>query len=1070
VSGPPRRERKIVTVLFADLVGFTARAESLDPEDVEAILRPYHERLRGELELRGGTVEKFIGDAVMAVFGAPVTHEDDPERAVRAALAIRDGIVDDGQLEVRVAVNTGEALVNVDVRPESGEGMVAGDVVNTAARLQAAAPTNGVLVGDATYRSTERLFEYRDHDPVDAKGKAEPLAVWEAVEARSRVGVELRAPSTPLVGRERERELLLHAFERVRSDGETQLVTIVGVPGIGKSRLVTELYTELEREADLTNWRHGRSLPYGEGLPYWAFAEIVKAQAGILESDDVGEAAQKLHEAVAALIPPDEAPWVESRLRPLVGLETAAAGRDENFAAWQRFVEALAEHRPTVLVVEDLHWADDDLLDFVDELVDRLTDVPLLVVATARPELLDRRPGWGGGKRNALTLSLPPLGDDETARLIAAVLERHVIPAEIQQALIARAGGNPLYAEQFARMLDERGETGVVPETVQGIIAARIDSLPARDKQLLVDAAVLGKTFWAGALEAIGGVARDDVEAALRALQRKEFVRRERRSTVAGETEYAFAHLLVRDVAYAQIPRADRAERHALAARWLESIAADRSGDVAELLVHHYVAALDLSHASGKDASGLVEPALAALRDATERALRLFAFVQAERYARKAIELLKPDDPRWPRAQLALGAAESELGSADALRRADEAAARFRELGDTESAAEAVGLLGTWLWQAGRVAEAQAATERALEVLADAGPSRAKARVLVERARQLMLAGGPAEAIAIGRAGLEVAEWCEDEQLQARVLVTIGTSRNFLDDDGSSELERATEIADRIGDVLEYQRAYNNLAEDLLARGRIAETGAIYSRLRQRLERAGYLQGLAWMYAEDAHLALEVGAWDRAEAFVESFGRVLDQLQGHYMEFEAKLVQARLAHARGERQAEELWAQALAMAAAIGDPQAAGPVLCARAVALVELGRPEEAAELVDDVLRLGDEEGRAVYFRFLVHMAWVLRDLGRADEFPPPGRGKAWHDMGAAIARGELEAAAETFGKIGLRTEEAYARLRAAEALARDGRANDAQAQLRRAQAFYASVGAKTYLRRAEALLPASA
>ena len=260
MTASPRRERKIVTVLFADLVGFTARAETLDPEDVEAILRPYHERLRLELEQRGGTVEKFIGDAVMAVFGAPVAHEDDPERAVRAALAIRDGIVEDGQLQVRVAVNTGEALVNVDARPDAGEGMVAGDVVNTASRLQAAAPANGVLVGESTHRATHRLIDYRDHPPVDAKGKAAPLAVWEAVEARARVGGELDAPSTPLVGRDRERELLVGAFDRVRSESSTQLVTIVGVPGIGKTRLVAELYAVLDRESELTNWRRGRSL------------------------------------------------------------------------------------------------------------------------------------------------------------------------------------------------------------------------------------------------------------------------------------------------------------------------------------------------------------------------------------------------------------------------------------------------------------------------------------------------------------------------------------------------------------------------------------------------------------------------------------------------------------------------------------------------------------------------------------------------------------------------------------------------------------------------------------------
>ncbi|MEX1358077.1 MAG: adenylate/guanylate cyclase domain-containing protein, partial [Gaiellaceae bacterium] len=453
-----RKERKIVTVLFADLVGFTSRAEELDPEDVEAILRPYHERLRAELERFGGTVEKFIGDAVMAVFGAPVAHEDDPERAVRAALGIRDQIVEDGTLAVRIAVNTGEALVSVDARPEAGEGMVAGDVVNTAARLQSAAPTNSILVGETTYRATQDTIEYREHQAVEAKGKAEPIPVWEAVNPRARVAVELRAPATPLVGRGRERELLLGTFERVCADRSTQLFTIVGVPGIGKSRLVAELYGEIEHAPELTHWRQGRSLPYGEGGAFWAFAAMVKAEAGILDGDGSADAERKLHETLAALVPPEDAGWLESRLRALVGLEALPGTRDESFAAWRHFAEALAERHPTVLVFEDLHWADDDLLDFVDELVDWVEDVPMLVLGTARPELLDRRPNWGGGKRNALTLSLPPLGDDDTARLLGSLLDRSVLPAETQQALLARAGGNPLYAEQFARMYDERGE------------------------------------------------------------------------------------------------------------------------------------------------------------------------------------------------------------------------------------------------------------------------------------------------------------------------------------------------------------------------------------------------------------------------------------------------------------------------------------------------------------------------------------------------------------------------------------------------------------------------------------
>src|SRR6267142_784543 len=318
-AAPSWRERKVVTVLFADLVGFTSRSERLDPEDVDAVLAPYHERLRYELERWGGTVEKFIGDAVMALFGAPVTREDDPERAVRAALAIRDWIVEEGELQVRIAVNTGEALVNLAARPEAGEGLAAGYGVKTAARLQSAAPVNGILVGEATYRATAETIDYGELPAIDAKGKEAPIPVWEVVQARAGFGVDLTPEArTPLVGRESEVEQLVGALERARRQRSAELVTVAGVPGIGKSRLVGELFQSIERGGELTYWRQGRSLPYGQGVSYWALAEMVKAQAAILETDSDDEVEEKLRNTVEQLIDED-VEWVLSHLRPLVG-------------------------------------------------------------------------------------------------------------------------------------------------------------------------------------------------------------------------------------------------------------------------------------------------------------------------------------------------------------------------------------------------------------------------------------------------------------------------------------------------------------------------------------------------------------------------------------------------------------------------------------------------------------------------------------------------------------------------------------------------------------------------------
>ena len=594
-----RRERKVVTVLFADLVGFTSRAEQLDPEDVAAELTRYHGHLRAELERHGGTVEKFIGDAVMALFGAPTTHEDDAERAVRAAFTIRDWALDQG-VEVRIGVNTGEALVSVDAHPETGESMAAGDVINTGARLQSAAPVNSIVVGEQTFRSTERAIDYREIAPVEAKGKSQPVSAWEAVQPRARFAVE-RVHGATLVGRRREVDLLEGALARVLEERSSQLVTIVGVPGIGKSRLVLELYEVIERLEELISWRYGRCLPYGEGITFWALGEMVKAQLGILEGDDDAEAERKLTDAVADS-------WVRSHLRPLVGLTGAAEGggdkRDEAFAAWRRYFEELAAERPLVLVFEDLHWADDNLLEFLDHLVDWAAGVPLLVVCTARPELLTRRPDWGGGKPNALTVSLPSLSDDDTARLLAELLGS-VLPAETQVELLARAGGNPLYAEEFARMLRDRGTVGELPETVQGLIAARLDLLEPEQKSLLQDGAVIGKRFWVGGLAALAD--RPDLEAGLHSLERKEFVRRERSSTVETDSEYSFRHLLVRDVAYGQIPRAVRAEKHLLAARWVEQLG--RREDHAEMLAHHYLQALELTTAAGGSTEAFADAA-----------------------------------------------------------------------------------------------------------------------------------------------------------------------------------------------------------------------------------------------------------------------------------------------------------------------------------------------------------------------------------------------------------------------------------------------------------------------------
>jgi class 3 adenylate cyclase/tetratricopeptide (TPR) repeat protein len=1072
-----REERKVVSVLFADLVGFTSQAERLDPEDVRATLSPYYTRLRGELERHGGTVEKFIGDAVMAVFGAPVAHEDDPERAVRAGLAIRDSIVEDGRLQVRVAVTTGEALVTLGASPAEGEGMVAGDVVNTAARLQSAAPVNGVLVDDTTYRATRQRIDYRDAEPVQAKGKAEPVAVWEAREARSRFGVDVDQTGAAFVGRRRELDFLTDTLARAREERSPQLVTLVGVPGIGKSRLVYELSRVADAEEELIFWRQGRSLPYGEGITYWALAEMAKAQAGILDSDSPAEAERKLAEAVEGL--QVESPTlVLASLRPLIGI--AAEGktggdRAERFAAWRQFFEGLADQRPTVLVFEDLHWADDDLLDFVDHLVEWSSGVPLLVVCTARPELLERRPGWGGGKSNALTLSISPLSEEETARLLGNLLERSVLPAEVQASLLARAGGNPLYAEQFARLLAEAGARAdlPLPETVQGIIAARLDGLPAAEKQLLQDAAVLGKVFWLGAACVVGGLERGEGEERLHPLERKEFVRRERRSSVGGEDEYAFRHVLVRDVAYGQIPRGARAERHERAAAWIEGLGGPE--DHAEMLAHHYLEALELRRATGADAPPeLAARARSAARDAGDRALALGAFPAAARLYEAALELSEEGDAERPELLLAYARSRVDDTALDDSVLLDATEGLLRA-GKVEAAAEAQArLAGIWL-NRGDTDAGLEGLERARELVTDRGPSPAKAFVLQELGRTSMMADDFPRAIEFASESLRLAETLDLGASRARNLNTLGVSRIATGDPGGvADLERAMEIAAAAHSHEEIGAAANLTWMTVLL-GDMRRAGELHELSRTLARRLGVSGFIRWVEAEHTFHCYWEGRWDDALAAIDDYFQTIKGTAGHYMDGPCRAVRSAILLARGRTQ-EALAEARLATERSrpVKDPQTINPVLAYEAQAALVAGERAAAESLANELV----EAWSATGIRQPIELSaspWVFRELGRSAEVIHALDERAigetpWHHAARLIATGELVGAADVFAGIGTVPDEAYARLKAAAAFVEAGDRASADRQLNLALPVFAQLRATAWTAEGEALLAASA
>ncbi len=635
----PQEERRFISVLFVDLVGFTARAERLDPEDVRAVLTPYHETVRKEIESFGGVVEKFVGDAVMSVFGAPTAYGDDAERAVRAALAVRDSVralnETDARLDLqlRIAVNTGEALVSLGARPSMGESMVAGDVVNTASRLQSAAPVNGIIVGEETYASTREAIRYEATPPVEAKGKAAVVPAWIATEALVPAG-ERKISGAPLVGRGRELGVLQGIWERVADERTPTLVTIVGEPGVGKTRLGIE-FGRVVGELGGRSVR-GRSLPYRDSSAYGAFSAQVKQFCGIFESDPIEVALEKLRAEVATLLGPSESDGVAGHLAILLGLdrEGSVADRETLFFSVRVFIEAVARNSPTMLVFEDVHWADRSLLDLIELLAARLRDLPILLLALARPELLDVRPGWGGGLPAYTALPLDQLKESEARELAAQLLASSAEDGRAQQAaLLAETGeGNPLFIEQLAATLAETsaGKDSPLPTTIRGIVAARLDALPAAERAILLDAAVGGKVFWRGALERM----TDDPEGLsvlLGALEGRDLIRRQTVSSIEGDQQFVFKHVLIRDVAYDLLPRPRRRERHAQVAEFLQE-ATSETGEAAAALARHW-----------RDA-GEAERAIEHLISAAEEAERGWAKDRAVAFYRETLELLPEDD------------------------------------------------------------------------------------------------------------------------------------------------------------------------------------------------------------------------------------------------------------------------------------------------------------------------------------------------------------------------------------------------------------------------------------------
>ncbi|HVS10358.1 MAG TPA: adenylate/guanylate cyclase domain-containing protein [Planctomycetota bacterium] len=1086
-------ERKVVTVLFCDLVGFTSASEAADPEDVRSRIRPYHARLRLEIERYGGTVEKFIGDAVMAVFGAPVAHEDDAERAVRAGLRILEAIeelnADDPalSLQVRIGINTGEAVVALGARPEEGEGIVTGDVVNTASRLQGAAPVNAIACSEQTYRATERVFDYEELEPVQVKGKAEPLALFRPLAARARFGSDVtRTHATPLVGRELEMPLLIGTFERSAQQRSCQLVTIVGEPGVGKSRLCAELFGHIEERPGLVRWRQGRCLPYGEGIAFWALGEIVKAECGILESDSPEEAKGKLERALPAGDP--DGLWLESRLQPLVGAGGEPASQEESFTAWRRCIESWAEGRETILVFEDLHWADQALLSFLERLADWSEDVPLLLLCTARPELYEQHPTFGANARNAQRINLAPLTEAETARLITSLLERTVLPAETQQVLLERAGGNPLYAEEFVRLLADRGElrkaVDEVPDSVLALIAARLDTLSQERKSLLQDAAVLGKVFWAGALAEIGARDPREIEQALHELSRKELVRPARTSSMEGEAEYGFWHLLVRDVCYGQIPRVARAARHRAAAAWIERRAGERVEDLADVLAHHYLTALELARAAGQteETEELEASARRYLALAGERALALDV-ERAEQSLAKALELIPAGHRERPSLLERWASTVQQLGRLREARAAlEEAIVLYREQGDSVAAGRALTALPIVLANLGDPHREAPLTEAiALLEAQPPGPELVAAYGELAGLKLVFLSDYPEVIKAADRALQLAAELGLPEPARARGFR--GSARASLGDrEGLDDLRRALALSVERGESRDAGIFHANLSEALSyydgpeAALAVAREGVEFTGRRGISEVRLHLGAQILGYLADAGRPTEALAESKPLA-------VQLEAAGAIARIGVLCVQLRLLAERGEP--EPVAGDAERLAAAARDTAEAQQIsngFAAAARMLLSRGKHDEARELLLELEQPGirGKVNIATNLPELTRCARAVGDTALARRFveavepltPIHEHGLCAAGAHLAEAAGEpaqasalFAEAAERWREFGNVPERAYALLGQGRCLAALGKP-DAEKPLREARELFASMGYKPALAETEALL----
>jgi class 3 adenylate cyclase/tetratricopeptide (TPR) repeat protein len=868
-------ERRLVTILFADLVGFTPFAEERDAEDVRDILGRYFAISTEVIERYGGIVEKFIGDAVMAVWGAPVAREDDAERAVRAALDLVGGVRALGPaINLRAGVLTGEAAVTIGA---TNQGMVAGDIVNTASRLQAAAPPGRVLVGESTFRAAAKAIAFEEAGDQVLKGKTLPVPAWLALRVVAERGGRGRAGGleAPFVGRDDELRLLKDLYHASARERRARLVSVIGPGGIGKSRLAWEFEKYLDGIVGTIWWHHGRSPAYGQGISFWALGEMIRGRAGLAETDDEATTRTKIAAMLAAHVPDEgDRRWIEPALLTLLSVNTGDVAPDQLFAAWRTFFERLAASGPVVLVFEDLHWADGGLLDFIDHLLEWSREQPIYVLTLARAELLERRSDWGAGRRNFLSLGLEPLSEAAMHELLRGLVPG--LPEAIARAIVGRADGIPLYAVETVRMLVADGKlreeggayaligdlaTLAVPETLTALIGARLDALEPTDRALLQDAAVLGQSFTVPGLAAVSGREASDIPPRLAAMVRREILssRSDPRSPERGQ--YAFVQALIREVAYNTLAKRDRRERHLAAARFFEGLGTD---ELAGALAGHYLAAYQNSPA-GPEADGLAIQARLALIGAADRASALGAPAQALGFIEQAltIEVGAGQQPELIERAAGLADASGHYQRAEELgRRAlDMYVASGDRVGEARMTAAVAKAMASEL----HTKEAADFVEKAIPRFADLVGRPEHVDLLLRLAHAYLISGQLEEAVAWADKALEEAERFDIVPSIVDGLIVKGGALSSLGRgyEGVSTMRGASALAEAHGIQIGVLRAQTNLSDAQASRDPRAALATAKAGLEQ-VRHIGRMNYLTILVANGAYVAYRTGDWDWA--------------------------------------------------------------------------------------------------------------------------------------------------------------------------------------------------------------